>query len=232
MLNTSATLSGPRLASKYGKVRTGPQTSFRLCRLPVRPERGQGQTYPRQVADTDNKNQRLINWAHLPGPAANIPHRALDSNRKIGSPRSTSYEAHTVTPQTKLEGTRITRKGNISSQAAPPPSKMVAGGKQCAPSSIITPTKSCSAIVYRCIKRRLGAHLNNHTATGTWSLPESKLHINYLERETVFLALKEFQDLCQNNIVLIATDNTTVVAYVNNSKMVGCAVNVDTSFAQ
>ena len=31
----------------------------------------------------------------------------------------------------------------------------------------------------------------------------------------VFLALKEFQDLCENNIVLIATDNITVVAYIN-----------------
>ena len=31
----------------------------------------------------------------------------------------------------------------------------------------------------------------------------------------VFLALKKFQDLCQNNIVLVATDNTTVVAHVN-----------------
>ena len=31
----------------------------------------------------------------------------------------------------------------------------------------------------------------------------------------VFLALKEFQDLCSNNIVLVATDNTTVVAYIN-----------------
>ena len=39
------------------------------------------------------------------------------------------------------------------------------------------------------------------------TLLESKLHINYLE-------LKEFQDLCQNNIVLIATCNTTVVSYI------------------
>ena len=42
-----------------------------------------------------------------------------------------------------------------------------------------------------------------------------KLHINHLELKAVFLALKEFQDLCLNNIVLIATDNTTVVAYIN-----------------
>ena len=33
--------------------------------------------------------------------------------------------------------------------------------------------------------------------------------------KAVFLVLKEFQDLCSNNVILIATDNTTVVAYVN-----------------
>ena len=52
-------------------------------------------------------------------------------------------------------------------------------------------------------------------ARETWSVPESKLHINHLELKVVFLALKEFQDLCSNNIVLVATDNTTVVAYIN-----------------
>ena len=31
----------------------------------------------------------------------------------------------------------------------------------------------------------------------------------------IFLAFKEFQDLFSNNIVLVATDNTTVVAYIN-----------------
>ena len=64
-------------------------------------------------------------------------------------------------------------------------------------------------------KEGWGTYLNDHTARGTWSLPESKLHINYLELKAVFLALKEFQDLCKSNIFLIATDNTTVVAYIN-----------------
>ena len=51
-----------------------------------------------------------------------------------------------------------------------------------------------------------GAHLDEHTARGTWSL---------LELKAVFLALKEFQNLCSNKIVLVATDNTTVVSYIN-----------------
>ena len=44
---------------------------------------------------------------------------------------------------------------------------------------------------------------------------ESKLHINYLELKAVFLALKEFQNLCVGKIVLVANDSTTVVAYIN-----------------
>ena len=37
-------------------------------------------------------------------------------------------------------------------------------------------------------KEGWSAHLNDHPARGTWSLPETKLHINYLT--TVFLALR------------------------------------------
>ena len=44
--------------------------------------------------------------------------------------------------------------------------------------------------------------------------PESK-HINHLELKAVFLALKEFQDLCTDKIVLVATDNTATVSYIN-----------------
>ena len=64
-------------------------------------------------------------------------------------------------------------------------------------------------------KEGWGAHLNDYIARGTWSLPESKLHINYLKLKAVFLALKEFQKLCIGKMVLVATDNTTVVAYIN-----------------
>ena len=77
------------------------------------------------------------------------------------------------------------------------------------------PIKPALQIFTDASKEGWGAHLNEHTARGTWSLPESKLYINYLELKVVFLALKEFQDLCSDKIVLIATDNTTVVSYLN-----------------
>ena len=77
------------------------------------------------------------------------------------------------------------------------------------------PIKYAVQIFTDASKEGWGAHLNEHTARGTWPLPESKLHINYLELKAVFLAIKEFQDLCSDKVVLVATDNTTVVSYIN-----------------
>ena len=95
----------------------------------------------------------------MSGPAVHVPHRASDSHRKASPPRSTSYETHTVALKEHLEDTRITRKGDTSPQVAPPPLKVVAGGKQCATRLTITSTKACSADIYRCIKRRVGRSL-------------------------------------------------------------------------
>ena len=81
------------------------------------------------------------------------------------------------------------------------------------------PIKHALQIFTDASKEGWGAHLNELTARGSWSVPESKLHINHLELKAVFLALKEFQDLCTNQIVLVATDNTTVVAYINKGGM-------------
>ena len=64
-------------------------------------------------------------------------------------------------------------------------------------------------------KEGWGAHLGDFKTSGVWSVPEIHLHINFLELKVVLLALKRFQHLVQGRVVLIATDNTTVVAYIN-----------------
>ena len=48
------------------------------------------------------------------------------------------------------------------------------------------------------------AHLRDSTARGVWSNTESRLHINFLELKAVFLAIKSFEPLCRDQIVLIA----------------------------
>ena len=65
---------------------------------------------------------------------------------------------------------------------------------------------------YRHLKRRLG-HLEQASTKGLWSNGEKRLHV--LELQVVSLALQKFKNQCQNQTVLVATDNSTVVAYIN-----------------
>ena len=60
-----------------------------------------------------------------------------------------------------------------------------------------------------------GAHLDQNSTKGLWSDREKRLHIYVLELKAVSLALRDFKDQCQNQTVLVATDNSTVVAYIN-----------------
>ena len=60
-----------------------------------------------------------------------------------------------------------------------------------------------------------GADLEQTSTKGMGSNREKRLHINVLELKAVSLALRSFKDQCQNQTVLVATDNSTVVAYIN-----------------
>ena len=205
-----SSLSRTRLAGEQGEVRTGSKTGFQLRRLPVRLERGQSQTHTRALADLDRQNSVNSLRSGVSGPAVHVPHRTPNSNRKASPPRLTSYETHTVALE--LEGTRITRKGDTRSQIAPTHLRWWLEESNVLPGQPLHPLKHALQIFTDASKEGWGAHLNKRTARRTWSLPESKLHINHFGLKAVFLALK---DLCCNNIVLVATDNTTVVAYIN-----------------
>ena len=64
-----------------------------------------------------------------------------------------------------------------------------------------------------------GAQLEQASTKGLWSDREKRLHINVLELKAVSLALQRFKDQCQNQAVLVATDNSTVVAYINKEEL-------------
>ena len=69
--------------------------------------------------------------------------------------------------------------------------------------------------LYRRLKRRFGRSLRTNSSKGLSSVQEKRLHINVLELKAVSLSLRRFKDQCQNQTVLVATDNSTVVAYIN-----------------
>lgn len=63
--------------------------------------------------------------------------------------------------------------------------------------------------------RGWGATHEGRTVSGMWSSQMQLCHINYLELQAVWLALQHFLPLIRGQHVLVRTDNTTVVAYVN-----------------
>ena len=107
--NPGHTVPGTRVA---GKIRTGSQTGLQLRRLPVRPERGQGQTNRRSLEDLDRQDQIHNVGSGVPGPTIHVSHRSTHSNRKASPLRAPSHETHTVALEKQLEGPRVTGKGD------------------------------------------------------------------------------------------------------------------------
>ncbi|KAI2666671.1 Transposon Ty3-G Gag-Pol polyprotein [Labeo rohita] len=63
-----------------------------------------------------------------------------------------------------------------------------------------------------------GALCEGRPAYGTWTRAQAKWHINCLELKAVFLALQGFLPLIKDRHVLVRTDNTTVVSYINHQE--------------
>ncbi|KAL0163578.1 hypothetical protein M9458_039331, partial [Cirrhinus mrigala] len=60
-----------------------------------------------------------------------------------------------------------------------------------------------------------GAVCNGQAASGSWTGPRLLWHINCLELLAVLLALRRFLPMLRHNHVLVRTDNTATVAYIN-----------------
>ena len=140
-----------------------------------------------------NLQEKMLKLLSLPACPVREFRSVIDTNSYR---KASSYETHSVASQTQLEGPRITGKGDPNPQVLAPPFTMMAEGRQCTYSPTITPNKHALQIITDASIEGWGARLDEHFARATWSPPGSKLHINYLELKAVFLALKEFQDLC------------------------------------
>ena len=73
-------------------------------------------------------------------------------------------------------------------------------------------------LLYRCLKQRLGRSLRASLYKGSVVRQGKKATHNVLELKAVSLALQSFKDQCQNQTVLVAMDNSSVVAYINKKR--------------
>ncbi len=89
---------------------------------------------------------------------------------------------------------------------------LLSSGRSCPRASI----QACCCF-NRCLYHGLGgAMCNGHAAAGLWTGPQLQWHINCLELLAVWLALRRFKMLLHEKHVLVRTDNTATVAYINH----------------
>ena len=157
--NPGQDVPGPRLVGEFRKIRAGTQAGLRLCRLPVRSQVRPGQTDPGPVAKPSGQDTSSSVITGLSGSTVHVPDRPPNSHRETSSPRPTAHETPAVASQKQLEGTRISREDYSPPENPAPSLTMVARRRQCASRSTITPSKACSADIYRRIKRRVGRSL-------------------------------------------------------------------------
>ena len=208
-------MPGSGLVGEFGKIRTGTQTNLQLCRLPVRPQVRPGPTDTGPVAKSSREDTSTFVTTGLSGPTVHVPDRPANSHRKTTSLRPVTHETHSVASKKHWRVPESLEKVIPLPRSLHPHLQWWLEESNVLQGQPLHPIKHALQIFTDASKEGWGAHLNEFTARGSWSVPESKLHINYLELKAVFLVLKEFQSLCVDKIVLVATDNTTVVAYIN-----------------
>ena len=60
-----------------------------------------------------------------------------------------------------------------------------------------------------------GAHMGNQSVSGIWTLSDKAKHINFLEMLAVQKALTHFRNPLIGKLLMIRSDNSTVVSYIN-----------------
>ena len=172
--NRSNPLSRIGLAGERGKVRTGAQASFQFRRLPVRLERGQGQTHHRTLRESTVEDTRDFSQPSVSGLEIHVLDRITDCHRKAGTLGQVTYDTHTVASQEQLEVAGNAGEDHPHSKITPPTSRVVAGGKQCYHRSTLTPSSTCTADLYRRIKRRVGRSLKRTHGKGKLVTPRKQ----------------------------------------------------------
>ena len=127
--STSRNVPETGMASELRKVGVGAQAGFQLCRLPVRPSVRLGPTYTGPVAKPSRQNTGASKSTGLSGPRVHVIDRPVNSHRKTGSSRPTTYETHSVASQKQLESTGISGEVNSTTQVIAPTLALVASRK-------------------------------------------------------------------------------------------------------
>ena len=207
-------MSAVRLGSKYDQVRVSSQTGLQFCRLPVRPDHRPGSTHSGPVGNPSGEIEVHERPSPVYGSTVHVLDRPPDGHRETSVCRSPSYEAHSVAPEETLACPGSPRESYSGPPVAPSSFGLVVGRGQCAEGSTPAPSSARRSTIYRRLKRRLGRTLRRLHCKRRLVPPRRPPSYKFSRDESSPSGLTT-EHLCKGQIVLVATDNTTVVSYIN-----------------
>ena len=200
----------------FQKSELVPRPKTRFSGLSLRSSEGPSLSNPketRSVKSSDCFHQKAI---RLDSKKAHVTHRDISFLRKNSTTRKVTHETFPVVPKVTLEISPVTGQKDPSNREFSESSQMVGESTESYGRCSYPSSYSQNTGIHRCLLKRLGSSLKrNIVLSGLWSNKEAQLHINVLELKAVLLALKVFQEHLQGQRVLICSDNSTVVSYLN-----------------
>ena len=199
--------------NKSGNIRTETYSGVFVRGLRIPSRFSPCKTHSREMAQTSGFDPTTQVKTCFDCKMFDVANWVASLNGENGPGGTPSHEALSVSCQGALE---------ISSVAGQPPSL---DRIHCSPPRLVAKSlkrdERCRPLsqgpqyptLYRRLKRRLGRSLRSKFYKGSGQI--GKKGLNVLELKAVSLALRDFKDQCQNQTVLVATDNSTVVAYIN-----------------
>ena len=204
-----------RVGGKHEKIRANTATGLQFRRLPVPPGDRSGSTHSGPVDNPPREVEVHKKTEELYCQTVHVSDRTAYSNGKASMVWLTSHEAHPMALEATLACPRSFGESYSGSSISSPPSRLVVGREQSAEGPTPAPPSTRSSAVYRRLKRRLGRTLRGLHCKRRLVTPRKSPPHKLPRVEGVLLALKSFEHLCRDQIVLVATDNTTVISYIN-----------------
>ena len=203
---------GPRtrLAYQFSKVGIGSHTKTRFSGLSLRSSERSGLSNPKEtrlVKSSDSFHQKVIS---LDSKKAHVTHRDTSFLRKNST---TGKVTHETFPVVHKEISPVTGQKDPSNMNFLNHLKWWENLQNLMAGAPIHPHIHNTLVFTDTSQKGWGAH--KIVLSGLWSNKEAQLHINVLELKAVLLALKGFQEHLQGQRVLICSDNSTVVSYLN-----------------
>ena len=203
------------LDNKSGKIRTETYSGVFVRGLRIPSRFGPCKTHSREMAQTSGFDPTTQVKTCFDCKMFDVSNWVACLHRENGPGGTPSHEALSVSSQGALEISSVTGQPPALADAISTHIDWWQNPANVMKGSDLHPKDHSIQIFTDSSNEGWGAHLDQSSTKGLWSDQEKRLHINVLELKAVSLALRSFKDQCQNQTVLVATDNSTMVAYIN-----------------